>query len=106
VAILSRWSIGRVFGAGVALLALLILWGPIPAGGGGVWGGEGTHVIRWGVLGNMTVTKHVTWYAAGDVPFRQDVAVSWPMFAVSCALSMGVAWLVSRLWGHRREFLE
>jgi hypothetical protein len=106
VAILSRWRIRRVFGAGVALVALLILWGPIPAGGGGVWGGEGTYVIQWGILGNMIVTTHVTWYAAGDVPFGRDLEVSWPMLAASCVLSLGVVWLVSRLRAHGQDLPE
>jgi hypothetical protein len=88
----------QLLAVGLGALAVLVLWGPIPAGGGGIFHGEGTSITRWGALGVATVTTHLTWYAAGDVPVGRDVQLSWSMLAATCVLSGGVAWLILRLW--------
>src|SRR5262245_10863933 len=84
------------------VVALLLLWGPIPIGGGGTLGGIGHSITRWGIPGAATVTTELASYHAGDRPTSRSVEFSWPGFAVSAVLTAGVCWLGSRLWRRKQ----
>jgi hypothetical protein len=82
----------------LALIFAGLLWLPIPMGGGGTLGGSGAHIIRWGALGFMVVTTHLSWYGAGNVPVSREVQFSWPLLGLTLLLSVAGGWLVAWIW--------
>ncbi len=96
----------RVAAVLLAVVFVVLLWLPIPMGGGGTLGGSGTHIIRWGGLGFMVVTTHLSWYGAGNVPESREVEFSWPLLALTLLLSVIGGWLVAWVWRYGRGELH
>jgi hypothetical protein len=93
---------------GLILLLFVILfgllWMPISAGGGGVLGGPGSKVTRYGALGVAVVTTELSWYGVGDLAVSRSVEFSWGMFGISFALTILSGWLTARVWRRTGAF--
>jgi hypothetical protein len=81
-----------------------LLWMPISARSGGLLGGTGWRVTRYGALGVVVVTTELSWYDLGDLPVSRSVEFSWGMFSLSVAITIIGGWLTARVWRRAGDF--